>query len=270
MSVKGKRTQETTSSKKYQDKIYQLTDDRSGEAFLLKSGKNRKLLIFDEELGYNRAIRNCPNEKSIFIDEQSEHALVAPIIFERGILEVKKEDQITQKFLELHPDNVINGGAWFEEIDENKDAEAQIEFEDLVLDIKSEIRQTAKKKDGILQLEMVTAVILNDITKASEMSEEAMKRVLYNEVDKDPYYFLDDKGNVNIFDDSAMQRKYLVLRGLKDGVLVKSTNQKSILWGNTKEVIATSPRGVNIVDYFADYLASEEGMLIIEEMKKRS
>ena len=62
--------------KKLVDKSYRLLGDRSGEAFLLKTGKNKRLLIFDTDEKINRAIRHCPNEKSIFLDEQSNHALV--------------------------------------------------------------------------------------------------------------------------------------------------------------------------------------------------
>ena len=102
------------------EKSYRLTDSRSGEAFMLKTGRNKRLLFFDEDKKYNRAIRHCPNEVSIFIDEQSEHALVEPIIFFNGLLEVKREDQATQKFLDSHPDNSANGGNWFEQINDEQ------------------------------------------------------------------------------------------------------------------------------------------------------
>lgn len=252
------------------DRIFQLTDSRSGEAFLLKTGRNRKLSIYDDALNLRRAIRHCPNERSIFIDEQSEQALVEPIIFEKGVLEVRAEDVMTQIFLDTHPDNVINGGGWFEEIDENADAKEEIELEDLILDIKSEIRNRAKAKDGSALLEMAVGVLTGDLNKAAEMSEEACKRLLYLEAERNPNYFLDEKDEVNIFDDHEVIRKYMVLSALRSGVIVKTINLRSIAWASSKEVIATAPRGTNLIDYFADFLATDEGILVLEEIKKRS
>lgn len=257
-------------SNKYTEKSYRLTEDRSGEAFLLKTGKNRRLLTFDAEKGYNRAIRHCPNEKSIFIDEQSEHALVEPIIFYKGVLTVSATDQTTQRFLDAHPSNVANGGNWFEAINDDADATEEVEMEDLILDIKNMIREKAKEDSGIYALEMVVAVMIDSVEKASQMSEEALKRVLYNEADRNPYYFTDDNGNVNIFDNESMQRKYLTIRAIKDGVIKRSPNSKSILWTKDNTVIATAPKGLELIDYFADYLSSDEGMLVIEEIKRRS
>lgn len=252
-------------------KEYQLTDNRSGEAFLLKSGRNRRLSIFDKEKGYRRAIRHCPNEKSIYIDEQSEHALVTPIIFERGFLTVPPDQIMTQQFLSAHPDNVANGGGWFEEIDESAIAKDSVNREELILDIKQIVRDKSKDKDGIFYLEMVSASILGSYVKAKDMTQEEMKRVIYNKIDENPSYFTDDLGNINIFDDEEVQRKYLVLRALSDGVIKKSANNKSITWGDAgKEIIVSAPRGVDLVDFFVNYLSSDEGILVIEEIKRRS
>lgn len=256
--------------KKYLDKSYRLVNDRSGEAFLLKTGKNRKLLIFDEKKGFNRPIRHCPNEKSIFIDEQSDHALVEPIIFEFGQLEVSYQNQITQKFLNAHPDNASNGGNWFEEINDEVEAEKIIETEELILDIKQEIRNKSKEKDGIYALEMVASVLLNSDNKASEMGKEELKRIIYREVDKNPNYFLDENNNINIFNNEELQRKYLTLRALKEGILKKSISDKSIMWAKDNKVITSAPRGINLIDYFADFLSTDDGILVLEEIKKRS
>ncbi len=255
---------------KFVDKSYRLSDDRSGESFLLKTGKNRKLLVFDEDKGFNRPIRHCPNEKSIFIDEQSDHALVDPIIFQFGQLEVPYKNQLTQKFLASHPDNVANGGSWFEEINDEIEAGEAIEQEELILDIKQVIRDKAKEDDGIYALEMVAAVLLDSVVKAGDMGKEELKRVIYQEVDRNPFYFVDDEGEVNIFDDESLQRKYLTLRALKDGILKKSANNKSIMWTKGKKVIATAPQGLDLIDYFADFLSTDDGILVLEEIKRRS
>jgi hypothetical protein len=52
---------------KLQSKTYRLADDRSGESCMIKTGKKGDLTIFDEEAGRRRAIRHCPNQRSIFV-----------------------------------------------------------------------------------------------------------------------------------------------------------------------------------------------------------
>lgn len=252
------------------EKNYRLTDSRSGEAFMLKTGRNKRLLAFDEEKKYNRAIRHCPNEVSIFIDEQSEHALVEPLIFRNGILDVKREDQSTQKFLSAHPDNIDNGGNWFEEINDEQEAGEDIEREELVTDIKQAVKAKGDEEEGIYALEMVASILLNSVNEASKMSKSELKRTIYQFADSDPYYFTDDEGNVNVFDDEYSHRKYLVLRAIRDNIIKKSPNKKSILWVNSNKVIATAPQSIELVEYFTDYLSTDDGILVIEEIKKRT
>lgn len=254
----------------YNEKSYRLLDSRSCEAFLLQVGRDRRLLFFDEKAGYNRAIRHCPNEKSIFIDEQSDHALVEPIIFYGGILDVKKEDQTTQKFLEAHPANSVNGGVWFEEINEEVEATEDIEIEELIIDIKQAIKTKALEKDGVFALEMVASVLKNFAVEIGKYQSSELKRMIYQYVDMDPFLFLNDAKAVDIFDDEYTQRKYLVLRSISEGVIKKSPSRKAMVWAKDGKVIATAPQGIDLIEYFTDYLSSDEGILVIEEIKKRS
>jgi hypothetical protein len=254
---------------KLRNKTYRLADDRSGESCMIKTGKKGSLTIFDEETNSRKAIRHCPNQKSIFMDEQDKFGLVEPIIFNYGYLEVPANQPITQAFLDAHPSNSENGGGWFEPVDEEKESKESIFYDELRIDIKYAVRQMAKKKDGIHELSAVVAVVLDDVNEASQMGIESLKRVIYNEVDADPTYFTDDKGNVNIFDDDSIKRKYLILRAIKEGVIKKSPNNRAMVWTKDKKQIVTAPRGVELVEHFADYLTTEEGMLVLEEITRR-
>jgi len=257
-------------AKKFTDKEYRLADDRSGLAFLLKTGKNKNLLIFDEELGVSRPIRHCPNERSIFTEEQSEFALVEPIIFTHGYLKVGRESQITQQFLDNHPDNVKNNGVWFEEVNDEKEAEADLKIEDLKIDLYNAVRNKLKEDDGVYELEAIVAVLENSVSAASEMSPQSLKRRIYQEIENNPLYFSDDNYNVTIFEDDYVNRKYFVLRAIKEAIIKKSPNNKSMVWVKDNKIIATAPRGLELVEYFADFLGTEEGMLVSEEIKRRS
>lgn len=255
---------------KLTSKTYRLADDRSGESCMIKTGKKGSLTVFDEEAESRRAIRHCPNQKSIFMDEQDKFGLVEPIIFQYGYLEVAANQPITQKFLDAHPSNKANGGGWFEEVNEEQESKESILDDELRVDIKYAVRQMAKKKDGIHELSAVVAVLLDNVEEASNMGLESLKRVIYNEIDADASYFTDEKGNVNIFDDDSIKRKYLILRAIKEGIIRKSPNNRAMLWTRDKKVIATAPRSIELVEYFSDYLTTEEGMLVLEEITRRS
>lgn len=254
---------------KIKEKSYRLADDQSGESFMLKVGRNRRLLVFDESKNRNRAIRHCPNESSIYIDEQSDFALVDPIIFFSGYLDVKAQDQITQIFLDTHPDNTANGGNWFEEINDEVEAKESIEEDELKMDIKQVVREKLKEEDGVYALEAVVAVLTGSVVEASQMQKSELKREIYLAVDRNPYYFVNDDSEVTIFEDDYILRKHLTLVALRNGIIKKSSNNKSILWGDTKKVIATSPSSMDTTDYFAEYLTTDEGMIVFDEIKRR-
>lgn len=255
---------------KLRDKTYRLCDNRSGEACMIKTGRKGDLTVFDEESNRRRAIRHCPNQKSVYMDEQDDFALVAPIIFEYGYLEVDARNPLTQQFLDLHPSNIVNGGGWFETVDEETEAKESIETEETQMEIKYAVQQMAKTKDGIHELSAVVAVLLDNVDEASKMGIEQLKRVIYNEVDSDPKYFLDEKGNVNIFEDDTIKRKYLILKSIKEGIIKKSPNNKSMVWVRDNKVIATAPRSIDLIEYFSDFLTTDEGMLVLEEITRRS
>ncbi len=43
-----------------------------------------------------------------------------------------------------------------------------------------------------------------------------------------------------------------------------------MVWVKDNKVIATAPRSIELLEYFADYLATDEGMLVLEEITRRS
>lgn len=251
-------------------KEYRLAEDRSGESCSIKIGRKGTLTYYDEAKRERRAIRHCPNQKSIFIEEQDKYAKVEAIVFVNGYLTVSDKNPITQEFLDSHPSNVANGGSWFEEVDDEKEAKESIELDELKVDLKSLIRTKSKEKDGIHLLKAEASVVLGSVDEAASKGIEELKQILYNEVDYDPFYFTDDSGNPTIFDNEEVIRKYMVLKAIKDGVVRKSANNKSVLWGKGKDIITTAPMGVDIVDHFTAFLGTDEGMLVMEEITRRS
>lgn len=255
------------SKKTLRPKTYRLIDNKSPETFMLKSGRNGELIYKDPEKDFiSRAIRHCPNQRSIFIDEQDQFALVQPIIFRKGYIDVPAEDQLTQQFLDYHPSN----GKKFEEINEEMEAKEAIADHEMRNDAMMAVREVAKEKMGIHKLKSVVSVLKGSVEEANVMGIEELKAELYNEIDNNVKRFFDDKGNVNIFDDQSIINKYVTLRAIRENIIVKSPNGRSMLWARDKKVIVSAPRSIDLVDFFAEYLNSDEGQLVAEEIGKRS
>lgn len=250
------------------DKLYRLAGDLAPLSYNLKSGSKGNLLVWDEESGTNRAIRHCRNEKTIFIDEQSEHALVEPVIIEKGYLTVPARETITQDFLDIHPGNVANGGNVFEEVNEDKQAEEQIEREDLILDLKNAVREKQKDEEGIYELQALVATLKGSAAIASKMSSAELKREIYIAIENNPLRFSNGKGGHTLFD-RAVKRKHLALLCIGSGVISTSPNGKAYVWADTGSVITNIPAGVKPTDHLFEFLETDEGILVLEEMQKK-
>jgi hypothetical protein len=257
-------------TKKLKDKSYRLLGEIAPLTFLLQVGKNKKLLVFDKTKQRNRSVRHCPNEQSIFIDEQSDNAVCEPIMFLTGILDVDQYNVHTQEFMDNHPDNRANGGIWFEEIDEAAEATEDVETEELIQDIKNMIRNKYKEKDGVAKLEMVVSILFGSLDQAAKLTPDELKRVLYTEAEDNPKFFINETTKeVDVFDNELNTRKYITLRGLKNGIISKSLNGRSMVWGSDKKnIIYTAPVGKDLTESFANYLETDEGILVMSELIK--
>ena len=76
-----------------------------------------------------REMRYCPNEPSIWADEQGDNARKETVAFRDGKLFVPKDKPNLRKFMDLHPMNINNGGKIFRQVDKKKDAEVELKKE---------------------------------------------------------------------------------------------------------------------------------------------
>ena len=269
MATTKKRGRPSTKAQsQVKDKTYRLLGKTTPLSYMLKTGRDFKLLVFDEESKVQRPVRHCPNERTIFADEQSKHAVVEPIDFLHGMLFVKKEQQITQRFLDISPYNAANGGRIFEEVDREKEAKQAIELEEIIIAAKQAIINKSKEDEGIYDLETVTAVLTGNFDEASKMQKESLKRALFQQVDKNPYRFVNEDGEVDIFDDEYIKRKYLAIRAERLGVIERTGSGRSFKFRNG-DIFHTAPEGVIAIDSLAEYLGTEKGLLVLGEMQKR-
>lgn len=249
------------------DKEYRLCNNLSPLSWVIKTGGRGNLLVFDSKAGTNRPIRHCRNERSIFIDEQSDHALLEPIIIEKGRLVVKANEVTTQAFLDAHPDNKANGGNTFELIDEDREAEDSLIREDMIIDLKSEVRSVQKEDNGIFKFQSLVAVLKDSVTQASKMTTSELRREIYLAIENNPKRFMN--GNkINLFSEEV-SRRHIALLGLSSNIIKTSSDGRAIVWGDSGEVITNIPSGIKATDHLFEYLESDDGLLVLGELQNR-
>lgn len=233
--------------------------------FELKTGRDNNLVIHDETTNDTRAIKHCPNEKSIFVDKQSKLGVVKSIIFINGILNVRGTDVRTQEFLEVHPGN----GSSFEIVNQSADAEEMLEWEDLILDMKTMIRKKAREENGLEELRVLVSALTSDIGSTAKMSAPELRFAAFELVESNPDRFLNDDGEISIFDDSNITRKAISNNAFVSGVVALSPDAKQVIWGDNKSPICSVPIGKDYSQFFADFLKTDDGIEVMKELTKR-
>jgi len=76
---------------------------KAGVVYMLPQ---KGVTVYDEDKDTVREIRFCPNEPSIWVDEQSDNAIKESVAFREGRLFVPKEKPNLKKFMDLHPMNI--------------------------------------------------------------------------------------------------------------------------------------------------------------------
>jgi hypothetical protein len=229
------------------DRLYRLRNEKAPLSFMLASRNNKRfpLLWFDEEENVNRPMRYAINQKSPFEDEQDNNPLVEPIIFENGFLSVPKQNPVLQEFLYYHPMN----GVVFEEVDSERDAQAEVEF------LTAEVDALIKARElSIEELETVYRVLFN--RDVSRVTSAEMKRDVLIYAKNYPASFLDS------LDDPMLRLQSQVHVFFDMGLLAFRSNNKEV-WYSTptnKKKMMNIPYGEDPYMLVSMYLQTDEGV----------
>jgi len=229
------------------DKTYRLKRKVAPLAFMIpgRGSRNKPLLYWDEEKGENRVMRYARNQKSPFEDEQDGNAIVEPIIFEDGLLQVPRTNPVLQKFLDCHPMN----GVKYEEVNLERDAEAEVEQMNLEVDALIECKSLT-----LDQLESMARIMLG--VDPSKYTTAELRRDMLVAVRRDPEHFL------TLVNDPDVKLQGQVQRFFDDGHLSFRRN-KTEIWYNgptNKKKLVTVPHGKDYLSVAISYLLSDEGL----------
>ena len=246
---KTKQKKQTVVKPVYKDKLYELTINETPIVYILKS---KGILWFDPEKGYEREVKYCPNQKTIFADEMKGVERLEHVSFRDGKLFVPKEKQTLQKFLDIHPLN----GKKFEEFNP-----VQIAEEDLdILELELEAMNTAQKID----IDHAEAILRSDLgNEVSKMTSKELKRDLLIFARNNPKLFLElaNDENINI--------RNMGIKAVENNIINLSSDQRTFEWASTGRKLITVPFDENPYSALAAWFKTDEGVEVYQTIEKK-
>ena len=231
------------------DRVFVLTNNMSPLTYSIKS---TGVYWFDEEKGYERELKYTINQKTPFVDDFKGDSRLAHITFMDGILNVPKEKQTLQMFLELSPDN----GKVYTEFDTVQ--MATDELQDLELEI--EALTIAKT----LEIDMAEAIMRVEIgSEVSSMSSKELKRDLFLFAKSNPALFLE------LVTDDNVQLRNFGIKATEANIIKLSQDQRSFTWASNGRKVMTVPFDEHPYSALAVFFKTDEGMEIYSNIEKR-
>ena len=232
------------------DRMYRLTGSKKPLSRMVRSAN---IYWFDEKAGYERELKYCENQRTVFVDEMKGDQRLAHIIFRNGMLVVEKEKTVLQKLLSLyHPEKNVT---FYEE---KPAARAANEVE--IIELEIEALNAARNLD----IDMAEAVMRVEIgSKVSKMSSKELKRDLLVYAKKNPVLFLE-----LVNDENVMLRNFGI-RATEMGILKLSSDQRTFSWGSNDRKLMNVPFDEHPYSALAAWFKTDEGMEIYANIEKR-
>jgi len=232
------------------DRIYRL---KGGKKPLSRSIRSANIHWFDEEAGYERELKYCQNQRTVFVDEMKGDQRLEHVIFRNGILIVEREKTILQKLLSLyHPDRDV---LFYEE----KPVAAAVD-QIAWLEMEIEALNAAKNID----IDMAEAIMRVEIgSKVSDMSSKELKRDLLLYAKKNPQLFLE-----LINDENVILRNFGI-KATELSIIKLSSDQRTFTWGSNGRKLMNVPFDEHPYSALAAWFKTDEGMEIYTNIEKQ-
>ena len=234
----------------FKDRLYYLKSKRKPISYSIRASG---IYWFDKELGYERELKYCKNQKTPFVDEMKGDQRLEHIIFRDGSLFVPKEEVTLQKLLSLY--HAHNGQLFYE----HKPVEiAENELD--ILEAEVEALMTAKTID----IDLAEAIMRVEIgSKVSEMSSKELRRDLLLYAKRNPFLFLE-----LATDDNVVLRNFGI-KATEAGIIKLSNDQRHFMWGTNNRKIMTVPFDEHPYSALAQWFKTDEGMEVYTNIEKR-
>jgi hypothetical protein len=232
------------------DRIYKLKGNKKPLSRMVRSAN---IHWFDEEKGYERELKYCSNQKTVFVDEMKGDQRLEHIIFRNGMLIIEKEKTVLQKLLSLyHPDRDV---IFYEE-----KPVAQATGEIAWLEMEIEALNAAKDID----IDMAEAIMRVEVgSKVSDMSSKELRRDLLLYAKRNPELFLE------LVNDENVQLRNFGIKATEMGIIKLSSDQRTFSWGSNDRKLMNVPFDEHPYSALAAWFKTDEGMEIYSNIEKR-
>ena len=210
------------------------------------------ITVYDSDLDTVREMRYCPNEPSIWADEQGDNARKETVAFREGKLFVAKDKPNLRKFMDLHPMNIGNGGKVFKQVDKKQDAEIELKKEFLLTDAIGMVRD--KTINELLPIALYFGVNIN--TPVTEIRYN-----LLNIAKKKTDEF------IQAFDSPQVQARSTVQQA-KDYQII-NVNDNGCYWFDSNRLIVSVPVGQDSMDVMVRFCLTEKGASVLSTLEDR-
>jgi len=210
------------------------------------------ITVYDSDLDTVREMRYCPNEPSIWADEQGDNARKETVAFREGKLFVPKDKPNLRKFMDLHPMNMGNGGKIFKQVDKKQDAEKELKKEFLLSEAVTMVRD--KDVNELLPIALYFGVNIN--TPVSEIRYN-----LLNIAKRRTEEFIQsfDSPQVQVRSSIQQAKDYQILNLKSDGCY----------WFDSNKLIVSVPAGMDAMDVMVRFCLTEKGSPVLSTIEDR-
>jgi len=229
--------------------VYTTINNKGGSWLKIRTSG---LTYFDKEKNQVRAIRYCPGEQSIYIDEQSGQSTTEHVVLQDKLLHVATHQPNLRAFMDSHPDNQANGGRVFFKVQKEAKSEKIIADEFLVHDAITLIKD--KPINDLLPL----AMALNINTDQQNID---IKRELVLMAKRSPQKVLDMFGN------PLVEARSTVKQGF-DFQIVKDVSG-AVVWYDTGKMIVSVPVGQDRIETLTRYVMTDQGASVLAEIERQ-
>ena len=219
-------------------------------SYMLKSAN---VYYFDKDLGYERELKYCENQRTCFVDEMKGDQRLEHIIFRSGTLMVPKNKVTLQKLLSLyHPHKDVIYTEWKPEVV----AETEIDILEKEVDALLAARN--------MNIDTVEAIMRVEIgSKVTKMSSQELKRDLLIFAKRNPNLFLELAADENV------HLRNFGIKATELGIIKLSTDQRTFTWGSNDRKLMVVPFDEHPYTALAHWFKTDEGMEIFSNIEKR-
>jgi hypothetical protein len=241
---------ETKDTWEIKDRVYYLKGNNKPLSYSIRASN---LFWFDEEKGYEREIKYCQNQRTVFVDEMKGEQRLEHIVFRTGALFVPRTQTTLQKFLSLyhpHRDKI------YYEHDPVEVAKDELDW------LEYEVEALSIAKD----LDIDTAEAIMRVEKGSDvsnLSSKELKRDLLIFAKQNPQLFIE------LVSDDNVQLRNFGIKAVEANIIRLSNDQRHFVWSSTDRKIMTVPFDEHPYTALAHWFKTDEGMEIYQNIEKR-